>query len=175
MKIEIVKKTYIELYIYGLYLLTIAFLIKKIIDSGGSNGNLLFVILAILATLRLIPIIPLKRHKNNGQLIVEDELIKIESNRRNISYKISQLENPKIKLRGFDGQAFSKHMEHLHPRHMTEKKVVNGLGSYIKFKHNMNTYKYQLYFDENENYEVLKTFIKTWKEKNPNIELKILR
>jgi len=175
MKIEVVKKTYIELYIYGLYLLTIAFLIKKIIDSGGSDGYLFFIILGLLATLRLVPVLPLKRHKNQGQLIIENGNIKIERYRRNTTFQRSQLENLKIKLRGFDGQAFSEHMEHLAPRAMTGKRVVDGLGSYMKFKYKMNSYSYQLYFDEKGNYEDFKELASTWKEESPNMELKILR
>ncbi len=174
-KIELSKRTYIELYIYGLYILVIGFLIKKIIDSGGENGNLFFVIIGILATLRLVPVLSLKRHRKCGELKAEEDFLSVENDRLKESFKISQVNNLQIKLRGFDGQVFYKHMNHLRPQDMEEKQLVNGLGNFIRFNHHNKNYKFELYFDNETEYTRFKELTGKWKDNNPDISLNIIR
>lgn len=174
-KIEISKRTYIERYIYALYILVIIFFIKKIYDSGGMDGYLILIILAILASLRLIPVLPLKRHTKYGQLIADNDHFEIERYGRKVTYEISQVNKLKIKLMGFDGQPFYKHMDHLRPREMAMKKLVNGLENYVWFNYRMSNHKYELYFGEQDDYEKFKELAGIWHKKHPDIGLDLER
>lgn len=175
MKVRIVKKTYVELYVYALYALVIAYLVKIIYDSGGANGNPFIIILLILATLRLVPVLPIKRYREYGQMIAENEKIEVECHRRKVSYKIADLKKLNVKLAGYDGQPFYKHMKYLGPREMTMKQLVDGLGNRVRFNYKMNTYKYDLYFEEEGDYEEFKKMVVRWHENHPDIKLNINR
>ncbi|WP_430936488.1 hypothetical protein [Saccharicrinis sp. 156] len=84
---------------------------------------------------------------------MENNILQIEHNQRKNSYDISQINNLKIKLRGFDGQPFHKSMEYLRPQAMRDKKLVTGLDNYVKFNYEKNNYKFELYFDNEKDYE----------------------
>ncbi|MGQ8335412.1 hypothetical protein ACUNWD_02605 [Sunxiuqinia sp. A32] len=175
-KVELVRRTFAEVYVYSLYVLAIAVLISLTFNYEYiSHQTFIIILLIVLASLRLIPVMRLKRHKKYGYLIVEDERIDIERYRRKASYEISNLMNLKIRLTGYDGQPMYKHMDHLRPRDMDMKKLVNGLGNYIRFNYKLNRYKLQLYFDKENQYEEFKSLMERWKEKYPSIKMNVKR
>jgi len=175
-KVDLVKKTFFEVYVYSLYVLVIAILASVTFNYQYlSHQAFILILVLVLATLRLVPVLPLKRHKKYGKLIANDERIDIEQDRREVSYEISSLIDLKIKLAGYDGQPMYKHMDHLPARNMAMKRLLNGLGNYIVFSYRMNRYNLELYFETENSYEEFKKLTSQWKEKFPNINLTIMR
>ncbi len=175
-KIIIAKKTFIEAYIYSLYLVVIWFIVKVGYTSeDGLTGKYIFMIFVLLVTLPIIPVMPLKKYKKVGYLIVGDDHLYIERHRRKESFPLSQINHLKIELTGYKDQMLSKSMKYYRPQEMGARKFEDGLGSYIRFNHRMEKYKYDLYFDREDVYEELKTVLAQWKEKYPEIQLTIER
>ncbi len=175
-KIEIVKKTFIEAYIYSLYVVVIWAIVKiGYTPEEGLAGKYIFMIFVLLVTLPIIPVLPLKKHKKLGYLIVEDDHIYIERQRRKESFPLSKINYLKIKLTGYKDQMLSKSMKYYRPQEMGARKFADGLGSYIRFNHRTDKYKYDLYFDEEDVYEELKTVLAQREENYPDIQLNIKR
>lgn len=175
-KVELVKRTFAEVYVYMLYVIAVVILILQAFYYRNiSHQSFIIILIVMLATLRLVPVLPLKRHKKYGHFIVEDERVEIERYRRTVSCEISDLINLEIKLSGYDGQPMYKHMEHLSSRDMNMKKLMNGLGNHIRFNYKNNKNKFHLYFDNENQYEEFKILIQKWKETCPDIKVNVIR
>ena len=175
LKIELANKTYVEVFVYGLYLVALAILVKLAYDSVLSHAAVLVSVIVVLSTLRIVPVLPLKRHKKSGQIAVENERIHISHHRTKKTYDVAHMRNLNIKLAGYDGQPMYRHMNYLRPKDMDKKRLMNGLGNYMSFKDRMNNYKFELYFDKKEEYEEFKNVISIWKDKYPNVKMNIER
>ncbi len=175
-KIEIVKRTFIEAYIYGLYIVVIWAIVKIGYNpQDGLTGTYIFMIFVLLVSLPIIPLLPLKKYKKLGYIIIEDDHIYIERHRRKESFPLSQINQLNIKLTGYNDQMFSKSMKYYRPQEMGARKFADGLGSYIRFKHRTDKFKYDLYFDREDVYEELKVILTNWEERYPDIQLNIKR
>jgi len=179
LKIEIARKSNVEIAIFGIVLLVILFLTSLALANGDESLRIVCVVLIILivfATFKILPNIPFKRHETLGYVNIDNKCLFIEKHGRNNSLNISKLLNLKVKLIGYDGQPRVGDMAAVAYSNETERmKPMNGLGNRISYTYNSEKHSIELYLAKEKEYNELKNIFKQWEEMNPSMKLKILR
>ncbi len=177
-KLELIKRNYRYLYVYLIVILPIILfsiiLFTKVYNKlfGDFEAFLIIIISILLFFLfKIIPYLKFSKHTKVGYIYFSTNCIIIEdSHHERKCIRITEIDNLKIKLCGFDGQPQTGQVRNYFPAMWP----VDGLNNFIKISNKNFCIKREFYIDSILSYNILKELVESW-HSLANIDSNILR